>query len=188
MQIKSAIFIKGITSDDANLHNGKPQVAIIGRSNAGKSTLINTLCENGNLAKSSKSPGRTREINLFLINNTHYFVDLPGYGYAKTSIDMAHKINDLINWYLFNSEQSYKAVVLIDSFVGPTEDDLKIIGDLEKTDKEVIIVLNKIDKVKKSHQFGRIKELTEQFPVHKVIACSSKEKTGVSELRDEILG
>jgi len=187
MNIKSAKFIKGITSDDKILHDSKPQVALVGRSNSGKSTLINTLFGNNKLAKISKTPGRTREINIFLINDTHYFLDLPGYGYAKASIKVAHDLNNVINWYLFNSEHCPRVIVLIDSFVGPTKDDLKIIGDIEKAEKEVFIVLNKIDKVKKSQRLNRIRILTEQFSNYKVLPYSSKEKIGIDELRKEFL-
>ena len=84
MKIKSAIFIRGVRGNDDILDDGMPQVAFIGRSNAGKSSLINTLTEVKDLARTSSTPGRTQELNLFLVNRTHYFIDLPGYGFAKT--------------------------------------------------------------------------------------------------------
>jgi len=188
MNIQSATFKRGIVGDDEILHNGTPQVAFIGRSNAGKSSLLNTLCNKKKLAISSKTPGRTKEINIFHINESHYFVDLPGYGYAKTSGAVAEKLYRLINWYLFNSEHRPKVVVLIDSFVGPTKDDLVIIENLEEVHKDIVIVLNKIDKVKSSKRLSRIKELTKQFSKHKVFACSSQEKIGIEALRAEVLG
>ena len=108
MNITSAKFIKGVVGPADILDDGTPQIAFIGRSNAGKSSLLNSLTNSKKLAITSKTPGRTREINVFLINNTHYFMDLPGYGYAKAGGDTIEKISDLISWYLFESDNQPK--------------------------------------------------------------------------------
>ena len=124
MKITSAKFITGLVGDNELLRNGTPQIAFIGRSNAGKSSLLNSLTNSKKLAITSKTPGRTKEINVFLINNTHYFMDLPGYGFAKAGAQTLEKLSSLIFWYLFESKNNPKVVILIDAFVGPTIDDL----------------------------------------------------------------
>ena len=101
MKITSAKFVKGVVGPDEALRDGTPQIAFIGRSNAGKSSLLNSLTNSKKLAITSKTPGRTKEINVFLINGTHYFMDLPGYGYARAGGDTLQKLSDLIFWYLF---------------------------------------------------------------------------------------
>ena len=187
MKITSAKFIQGIVGPAAILESEIPQIAFIGRSNAGKSSLLNSLTNSKDLAITSKTPGRTKEINAFLINNTHYFMDLPGYGYAKASGETLEKLGDLIYWYLFESGYNPKVVLLIDSIVGPTEDDLEMLRELENTGNEIVIVANKVDKIKKSHYLNHIKKLSERFRGHKVVPYSSKTKVGVNELLADLL-
>ena len=149
MRITSASFIKGIVDDDPILGDGTPQIAFIGRSNVGKSSLINTLTNQGGLARTSSFPGRTQEINIFLINKSFYLVDLPGYGFARASSAGRDKISDLIHSYLFNSNYEQKKVVLIiDANVGPTDKDIAMLCALEDHKKSIVIVANKIDKIK----------------------------------------
>lgn len=188
MKITSAKFLKGMVGPNAGLDESTPQVAFIGRSNAGKSSLLNSLTGSKKLAITSKTPGRTKEINVFLINEGMYFMDLPGYGYAKASGDTIAKLGQLISWYLFNSEHNPKVVMLIDANIGPTKDDLAMLHDLEHDGKEVIIVANKVDKIKKSHYLNHIKKLKQQLPGHTLIPYSSNTKVGVQELTEELLG
>ena len=150
MKITSAKFIQGIVGPAPILTDGTPQIAFIGRSNAGKSSLLNSLTGSKKMAITSKTPGRTKEINVFLINDTHYFMDLPGYGYAKAGFKTLEKLCQLIFWYLFESDSYPKVVLLIDSVVGPAKDDLGILQELEKVGAEIVIVANKVDKIKKS--------------------------------------
>ena len=180
--------MKGVMGDDAILEDGTPQIAFIGRSNAGKSSLINSLTGKKKLAITSSTPGRTKEINIFKINNTHYFVDLPGYGYAKAGGKALEKINKLIVWYLLESKHSPKVVVLIDSVVGPTADDLMTLKELERTGKEIVVVANKVDRIKKSHYLNHMKKLSQQIKGHKLFPYSSETKVGIEELTNELLG
>lgn len=173
--------------DDAILEDGTPQIAFIGRSNAGKSSLINSLTGKAKLAITSNTPGRTKELNVFKINNTHYFIDLPGYGYAKTGGKSLEKLNKLIVWYLLESKHRPKVVLLIDSNVGPTKDDLETLKELERTGKEIVIVANKVDKIKKSHYLNHMKKLATQIKGHKLFPYSSQTKFGIEELRNELL-
>ncbi|MFA5086865.1 MAG: ribosome biogenesis GTP-binding protein YihA/YsxC [Candidatus Paceibacterota bacterium] len=187
MEIKSAQFVKGVTGTDSIFEDGLPQVAFIGRSNAGKSSVINSLVNRRDLAKTSDLPGRTQKINLFLVNDSLYFVDLPGYGYAKVPEKLKNSLKAMVNWYFFVSNYEQKVVLIIDAKVGPTQDDLEMLYALEDYRKEIIVVANKIDKIKKADyekQFEKIKEL---IGAHKIIPYSAKNKIGVQELLKEIL-
>ncbi len=187
MKITSAVFKRGVLGDNEILEDGVPHVAFIGRSNAGKSSIINSLTGVKNLAVTSQTPGRTQQINVFLINGTHYFMDLPGYGYTKTHVKVFEKLGKLIFWYLFNSNNNPKVVLLIDSEIGPTDSDLEMLRELEKAGKDIVIVLNKVDKIKKSQQQNQIKKLRVIFNGHKVFPYSSKTKAGMEELLTELL-
>ncbi len=186
--IKSAKFIKGIVGPNPILNNDKNQISFIGRSNVGKSSIINSLTNQKNLAKTSSFPGRTREINLFLINDFFYLIDLPGYGYAKISKEMRLRVENLINWYLFLSKIDQKMIFLIiDAKVGPTKDDLEIFQALQEHNKKIIIVANKIDKLKNSEKEKQTKEIKEKFNGYKIIFCSTKNNKGIKDLISEVL-
>lgn len=187
MRIRSAKFVKGINGSDKILESNFPQIAFIGRSNVGKSSVINSLTGQKGLAITSSFPGRTREINLFLINDAFYLLDLPGYGYAKASHETRDQLFKLVNWYLFDSPyQQKKVVLIIDANIGPTFADLEILHTLEEFDKDVVIVANKIDKIKKSKYAGRLQEITDLIGKHKIVPYSSHEKIGISALAGEI--
>ena len=187
MKIKSAEFIKGLRGDDEILQDGISQVAFIGRSNVGKSSVINTLVNRRDLARSSAKAGKTTEINLFLINKAFYLVDLPGYGYAKTSLEERENLRKLIYWYLFYSDVDQKIIALIvDAKVGLTAYDIEIIRRLKDAEKRVIVVANKIDKVKKSDYSKQIKAIEAEASPYKVIPYSAEKKIVVGDLTDEI--
>ncbi|MBP9718540.1 YihA family ribosome biogenesis GTP-binding protein [Candidatus Gracilibacteria bacterium] len=186
MEIRSAEFVKGVVGPDDVLNDGKPQIAIIGRSNVGKSSLINSLTRKENLARTSPLPGRTQELNLFLINKSFYLVDLPGYGFAKTSHESREKIHNLVNWYFFDSEHKQKKVVLIiDANIGLTDSDLEMLCALEEHGKDIIFVANKIDKMKSSECQRKLNEIRKSVGARKVIPYSSKKKIGIAELAKE---
>ncbi|KAF0133694.1 MAG: GTP-binding protein [Candidatus Saganbacteria bacterium] len=170
------------------MEDGFPQIAFIGRSNVGKSSVINSLTNQKGLAITSSSPGRTRQINLFLVNKSFYFLDLPGYGFAKASHEVRKQLFDLIDWYLFKSAyQQKKVVLIIDANIGPTADDLEMLHTLEDFKKDIVIVANKIDKIKKSKYAGQLQEIKALAGEHKIIPYSSRDKIGISALTDEIL-
>lgn len=124
----------------------KPEYAFIGRSNVGKSSLINMLTEQKGLAKTSASPGKTQLINHFLINDTWYLVDLPGYGYAKVSKDARDSWRRMINYYLQHRENLTCVFVLIDSRHEPMQPDLDFLEYLGKAGVPFVIVFTKTDK------------------------------------------
>jgi len=188
MNITSARFVKGVVAKDKTLEDGKPQIAFIGRSNVGKSSTINAILNRKDLSRISSSPGRTAQINLFLINESFYFVDLPGYGYAKKSQQERTELQELINWYLFGQNYKHKKIVLIiDAFTGPSGDDIDLLEAMEEEKLPVLIIANKIDKIKSSVRKNHLKELEEMFPGEKIIFYSTQTKAGLDELRKEVL-
>ena len=187
MKIESVEFIKGVVGEDKIMHNGLKQVAFIGRSNVGKSSTINVLTGKKGIAKVSCSPGRTQQANFFLINNKFYLVDLPGYGFAKAPKEVREKIFALINWYFFLSGAEQKKVVLIiDAKVGPTKDDLEILMALEEAKKELVVIANKVDKLKNSEKVGQFKKIQQLIGDHPIIPFSAEKKIGVKELLEAI--
>ena len=189
MKIRSAKFVKSVVGPDDCLENGIPQVAFIGRSNVGKSSLINSLTQQKGLARTSSFPGRTQEINLFLINKAFYFVDLPGYGFAKASWEGRERLVKLIYWYLLDSPYEQKRVVLIvDAKVGPTKNDLEMLQYLSDHQKNVVIVANKIDKVKKSEYKKQLQKIKDMMGDYKIFPYSSEKNIGISQLLEELLG
>ena len=187
MQIKSATFVKGIVDAREAFADNMPQVALIGRSNVGKSSTINALTKQKGLAKTSSFPGRTQQINLFLINNAWYLVDLPGYGYAKASAKDRVALEALIKQYLFNPDYSHEKVVLIiDGEIGPTSSDLEILDALESSGKPIIIAVNKFDKVKPSKRDSQIKLIQSKVGPHTIVHYSAEKGIGIGELMDTI--
>lgn len=188
MNIKSARFIRGVVGPDDFLEKDIPQIAFIGRSNVGKSSVINSLTHQKDLAITSSLPGRTRQINLFLINESVYLLDLPGYGFAQDSQEGRERIQKLIFWYLFDSNYKQRKVVLIiDVNVGLTESDLKTLKYLREKEKNIVIVANKIDKVKKSQHKKELQKIKDLAGGAKIIPYSAKHKIGIAELTSEIL-
>ena len=187
MDIKTAEFVKGVIGTNEILEDDKPQIVFAGRSNVGKSSVINSLVNRRNLVKSSSTPGKTKEINFFLINQEVYFVDLPGYGFIKISLKKKEKIRKMILWYLFYSGIKFKKVVLIiDAKVGLSEFDMEMLDTLNKNDFKVVIVANKTDKLKQSQLIKQTKLIQEKIGDNKMILYSARTKKGRDELLDEI--
>ncbi|MEK7103738.1 MAG: ribosome biogenesis GTP-binding protein YihA/YsxC [Patescibacteria group bacterium] len=188
MPITSATFVKGIVDADTALEDGTPQVAFIGRSNVGKSSIINAITHKKDLARTSSFPGRTQQLNLFLINDSLYLVDLPGYGYAKASWQGLKKLQNLMFWYLFASSYEQKKVVLIvDANVGLTANDKEMLETLEEYNKSIVVVANKIDKIKKSEYASQLQSIQDTVGRHTIIPFSTKKKIGIEALADIIL-
>ena len=188
MNITSAEFIASVLGTNELLEREIPQVALVGRSNVGKSSLINSLVDRKDLARTSSIPGSTLQMNLYLLNNKLYLVDLPGYGYAKNSWKERERVQTMISWYLLESPYKQKKVILIiDANVGPKDMDIEVLQMLEKRGKEILIVANKIDKIKKSELQEQLKKI-ETTLSRPVLPYSAKENIGVGTLINEILG
>lgn len=188
MEIKSAQFLKGAIGGEGLPTDKFPQIAFVGRSNVGKSSVINTLVGMKDLAISSSTPGRTLQLNFFLINENLYFVDLPGYGYSKQSLKFAEKMRKMIMWYLEQNEnRPQKVVLIIDGNVGPTKFDLEMMELLQENAYDVIVVANKMDKIKNSELDRKKKDIIEKLDTENIIYFSSKTKKGKEELLEKIL-
>lgn len=187
MIIKSAQFVKGAVGGEGLPNDGLLQIAFVGRSNVGKSSVINTLTGVKGLAISSSTPGRTLQLNFFLINDSAYFVDLPGYGYAKSSLKQAEKMRKMIMWYLeHNEKRPNKIVMIIDGLVGPKKFDMEMMELLNENGYEVIVVANKMDKVKASELIKKKRAIIELLDTENIIYFSTKTKKGKDELLEKI--
>jgi len=187
MNITSAEFIKGIRGTDKILYDRKPQIAFVGRSNVGKSSLINSLVNRNNLARSSSQPGKTIRLDFFLINENYYFVDLPGYGFAKMSQEKHEDIRKMMLWYLEYSEVKNRRVVLIiDANVGVTEFDRQMMDILTKHHIDFVITANKVDKLKREEKEKKLKSIQRDCGSAIVIPYSAKTKEGKNQLLKEL--
>jgi GTP-binding protein len=165
--IKSAQFIKGVVGEEGILYDGTPHIVFIGRSNVGKSSTLNAVLGRNKLVKVGNTPGKTREINFFDIHtNTHhhsYFVDLPGYGYAKLPKTERKRLKELIQWYINHPEADISLICLIiDSKVGLTALDKEFIHMMDSSKRSYIIASNKIDKINQKAQNQLKKDLIEE--------------------------
>jgi len=187
MKIISSKFIRGVVDEDGMFNDDIPQIAFIGRSNVGKSTTINSLVGKKDLARTSSTAGRTQEINFFMINEEFYLVDLPGYGFAKVSKEDREWLKQLINWYFFNPKHKQEKIVLIiDAKVGPTKDDLEMLAALDDWGKDVFVIANKSDKIKKSQYQNQIRKIQEKIKKHKIFPFSAKLGDGKEEIVDAL--
>jgi GTP-binding protein len=150
VKFSSARFIKSATRPDEFPRDQRPEIAFCGRSNIGKSSLLNTLTDAHGLARTSSSPGRTQTINFFLIDERLYFVDLPGYGYAKVPKAVKAGWGSMIEGYLKDRDQLKLAVMLVDSRIPPTASDVMMKQWLDHHQIPNAIVLTKIDKISRS--------------------------------------
>jgi GTP-binding protein len=156
--IKSASGIKDLPSDNL------PEVVLCGRSNVGKSSFINSLFRKKNLAKTSSTPGKTRTLNYYRVQNRFYLVDLPGFGYAKVSKKEREAWNKLIKSYFNNTGNIMYAIHFIDSRHEPTELDIMLNRLLNSFDIPCLILLNKIDKCKQSDIAKAVRNIKTFFP------------------------
>lgn len=149
-KIKNATYLKSVADLRSLPRDRLPEVAFAGRSNVGKSSALNKLANVKNLAKISSTPGKTRMINFFLVNNNLYLVDLPGYGYAKASRSAQKSWGKLVEDYLKERDNLKGTVLLVDSRRGLLEPDLQLIEWLDHYGKDKLIVLTKKDKLSRS--------------------------------------
>ena len=183
MKISKSEFIKGVIGDDYGSKDNLPHVAFFGRSNAGKSSVINSLVGKKDLVKTSKLPGKTREANFFRINDSFYFVDFPGYGYAKRSVSERNKMIKRILWYVEFSDVRPQAVFLIiDAKVGLTALDWEMIKNLEANKHNIVIVANKIDKLAKSAANKQLSLIQKEVQGIPVLGYSAKTNEGKDKL------
>ena len=189
MEIKKSEFVISAPTVSKCPSDTKPEYAFIGRSNVGKSSLINMLCNHKNLAKTSATPGKTLLINHFIINNEWYLVDLPGYGFAKRSKSVQQKITNMITSYILQREQLINTFVLVDIRHEQQKIDREFIDWLGQSNVPFAIIFTKADKlgpVRARHNaeawMRKLSDTWEELPPYFV--TSSETKAG----RDEVLG
>ena len=188
MIVKKAEFIKSFANITGLEKLNKPQFAFVGRSNVGKSSLLNALCNRKNLAKTSSTPGRTRLINTFLINEMFYFIDLPGYGFAKASKTEQMGWQSLIGGYLENSKDLKMVFVLVDSRHEPTDKDLQMLEYLYAFQIPFKLVATKIDKLNKS-ELNKNKQMIASclgVGIDDIIFVSSEKKQNLEKVWQEV--
>jgi len=190
--MKKIKFLKSVHTLSGLPKDSLPEVLLCGRSNVGKSTFINTVFNRKDLAQTSSSPGKTRALNYYLVEEKFYLVDLPGFGYAKVSKSERDRWGKLIQDYFSSSSNKRLAFQFIDSRHNPTELDLRLNSYLMEHNIPFIIILSKVDKLKQSEKAKVARKLKEFFPelniMESVIPFSSLKKIGkpsvISLLKD----
>lgn len=188
MKIQSAKYLTSVVNEKEILKDEKMEFAFVGRSNVGKSSLINALTGVKNLAKTSSTPGLTKMINYFLINNSFKFVDLPGYGYAKTGQKHIANWAGLMEKYLLNSELLRTVFVLVDSRHEPSELDKMMIEFLNHYQIPYIIIATKVDKLAKSKIPQSLAKIAKALGVRReiILPFSSEKLFGKEQILEYI--
>lgn len=189
MEIKQSEFVKSAVTPEQYPIDNRVEIAFVGRSNVGKSSLINSLANRKKLVKVSGTPGKTRLINFFLMNKSFYFVDLPGYGYAKVSKVEKESWGKIVEKYLLNRPQLKKILLLVDSRHKPTSDDIAMYNWIKHYGYDSVVVATKIDKLRKSEISKSEKVIRETLSMRKeekLLYFSSLYKIGKDELLNEI--
>jgi len=186
MKILSAEFVVSAAAPGQFPSDNKPQIAFAGRSNVGKSSIINTLLHRKKLVKTSTTPGKTQLINFFIINGQFYFVDLPGYGYARVPQAVTDTWAPMIEGYLKNSSKLRSVVVLLDARRTPDERDIRLLEWLRQYDIPVICALTKADKLKRQESERARRDVQEQVGLPGLLLTSAKNGQGIRELWAEI--
>ena len=175
-------IISAVSKEQFPNHNGFSEFVFLGRSNVGKSSLINALANRKLLAKTSSKPGKTQTINFFLIDESFYLVDVPGYGYAAQSLKMREKFGQIIETYLEDNKHIKRAFLLVDTKVGPTKDDRLMYEYLKYLELPITVVTTKSDKIGSTHLLKHKKKVLETFPNADVILTSSAKRQGLNQI------
>lgn len=167
---------------------GLPETVVVGRSNVGKSSFINALTERKKLAYVGNTPGKTRLINFFRIDERWMLVDVPGYGYAKMSKKMLMEMGRMMDTYFQQRQEIACVVQLVDARHDPTQDDIDMMEYLQALHLPILVAATKVDKVPKTKRVRAIKNISQilHIPVKSVYPVSSTEKTGFEEVRNRI--
>ena len=173
MRISSARFVKSAKQANDFPKDRKPEIAFCGRSNSGKSSLLNALTNSQGLARTSSSPGRTQLINFFLIDGQTYYVDLPGYGYAKVPKGIRDTWGEMIESYLRNREPLKLAIMLVDSRIPPTDSDQTMKEWLDHFGIPNLVVLTKSDKISRNELTKALRTCAETLQTKEIIAFSA---------------
>ena len=163
MIIKNPKFEVSAVKPNQYTTNGLPEIVLVGKSNVGKSSFINTMINRKNLARTSSEPGKTRQINFYNMDNLFYFVDLPGYGYSKMSKQEQIKVGEFIEYYLSNRKEICLIIFLVDIRHDPTSNDFLMYDYVIRSGLPCIIVANKADKIAKTKVDDYVKNIQKQL-------------------------
>lgn len=189
MIIKNSDIYATAVSPSQYPETGLPEVAFAGRSNVGKSSLINSLVNRKSLARTSSTPGKTRVINFFSVNEDLYLVDLPGYGYAKVAKDEKAKWGQMIEDYLNHREQLKLVILLVDVRHEPTKDDKIMYEWMKATGSQMVVVATKADKLTRNHRNKSLQQIRKSLQMSQediLLHFSSQTKEGRDELWETI--
>ena len=190
MRIKQSEFIISAVKRNQYPVDNRAEIAFVGRSNVGKSSIINSITNRKKLAKVSSTPGKTRLVNFFLINNDFYLVDLPGYGYAKVSKSEKEKWGKMIERYLNTSMMLKKVYLLVDIRHEPNANDKQMYEWIVASGYEPVIIATKLDKINRSQKDKHLKMLREGLRLKKgtlIIPFSAQTKQGREEIYEDII-
>jgi GTP-binding protein len=182
-----ADFVISAVSEYDFPQEGIPEIVFAGRSNVGKSSLINSLVGNQRLARTSSTPGKTQAINFYRLNRSFFFVDLPGFGYAKAGKFAIRQWTELIEQYFQSRKTIVLAVQLIDSRMIPTKLDLQLFGWLESLEIPHMIVGTKSDKLSGNQLSAQVRAISKYFGGQAVVMSSTKTGTGCKEIYKRVL-
>tara|TARA_B100001121_G_scaffold296277_1_gene301479 strand:+ start:629 stop:1279 length:651 start_codon:yes stop_codon:yes gene_type:complete len=188
---KETNFVKGVVDMQGLPNPDKIEVCFSGRSNVGKSSLINALTGRKGLARASNTPGRTQEINFFSIPEKHYLVDLPGYGYADAPVKIVEQWQNLLKQYLAGRQSLRRAFMLVDGRHGVKKVDTEIMSMLDSSAVTFQVILTKLDKVKEKDRENTLEQVRSNLQKHpaafpEIILTSSEKGWGIQTLRSVI--
>ncbi|MCC3865131.1 ribosome biogenesis GTP-binding protein YihA/YsxC [Terrisporobacter petrolearius] len=190
MKIRSSEIVVSAIKKDQYPAEGLPEIALVGRSNVGKSSATNALLNRRNFARTSQTPGKTRTINFYKINEEFYFVDLPGYGYAKVSKSEKDKWGVIMERYLQDRPELCAIFLLVDIRHEPTNDDVMMYEWIKHFGYNCVIIATKADKISRGQYQKHISVIRKKLQLEKdekVLPLSSSKKTGVEDVWNEII-
>ncbi len=181
--LKNVVFVKSVFKKQDLINDDLPIIAMVGKSNVGKSSFINTLTNNKRTAKVGQTPGKTKCLNFFLVDNKFYLVDLPGYGYSTMSEQEKQNINKLTNYFLETNKNIKHIFSLIDIRHLPSTDDRNMYDWLEAHEKDFTVILNKADKLSQSKIEQAKKDIEKAlFSAHEMIPFSTESKMNLDKV------
>lgn len=190
MKIRSSEIVVSAIRKEQYPAEGLPEIALVGRSNVGKSSATNALLNRRNFARTSQTPGKTRTINFYKINNEFYFVDLPGYGYAKVSKSEKDKWGVIMERYLQDRQELCAIFLLVDIRHEPTNDDVMMYEWIKHFGYECVVIATKADKISRGQYQKHMSIIRKKLQLEKdekIIPLSSSKKTGVEDVWNEMV-
>ena len=190
MNLQIVEFVKSAAQPNAFVNDALPQIAFSGKSNVGKSSVLNCVLQRKNFARVGQKPGKTVHINYFKVDDKAYFVDLPGYGYAQVAASEKERWGKLMEAYFAQADRITLGVMIVDARHAPTKLDIVMAELFQSTERPFVVVANKLDKLKKSDiepNLARIRADLKLSPETELIPFSAEKGTGRSELVSAIL-